>query len=104
MEKRRFERISGCFDAEIIYKGKAFRGIIDNLSENGAQALTIPGEIKIDFIPGSILDLKFQPCPGETLVLNCRIKWSKKVLPHGLKYKIGLEVLDPPWDKSNCSL
>ena len=104
MEKRHVDRINGGFETEIIYEGRSYKGIIDDLSENGVMVTTLPAEIEVDFIPGSSVDLKFQPHPGETLVLKCRIKWSDKVSPHGLKHRIGMEVIDPPWKESNSFL
>ena len=101
MERRHFYRINGGFETEIIYKDRSYKGIIDDLSEKGVGVITIPAEIEMDFIPGSSINLKFQPHPGETLVLNCRIKWFNKGSLHGLKYRIGMEVIDPPWKDSN---
>ena len=101
MEKRNSDRISGGFEAEVIYNGRSYKAIIDDLSEQGVKVITLPAEIEADFIPGSSIDLKFQPHPGETLLLNCRIKWAEKVSPHGLKYRIGMEVIDPPWKDSS---
>ncbi len=104
MERRNFDRINGGFEAEVIYEGRSYKGIIEDLSETGVRISTLPAEIEVDFVPGSFIDLKFQPHPGETLVLNCRIKWAEKVSPHGLKYAIGMEVIDPPWKESNSFL
>ncbi len=104
MEKRNVDRIKGGFEAEVIYEGCSYKGILEDLSETGVRFTTLPAEIEVDFIPGSSVDLKFQPHPGETLVLNCRIKWADKISPRGLKHRIGMEVIDPPWKDSNSFL
>ncbi len=104
MDKRNVDRINGGFEAELIYEGRSYKGIIEDLSETGVNVTTFPADIEVDFIPGTSADLKFQPHPGETLVLNCRIKWSDKISPHGLKHRIGMEVIDPPWKDSSSFL
>ncbi|MEN8265254.1 MAG: PilZ domain-containing protein, partial [Nitrospirota bacterium] len=68
MEKRNVDRINGGYETEIIYEGRSYKGIIEDLSETGVSVSTLPVEIEVDFIPGSSVDLKFQPHPGETLV------------------------------------
>jgi hypothetical protein len=104
MKKRIAERINGGFEAEFTYEGKTHKGIIDNLSESGLNFLSAPTDIEVDFKPGTLLDLEFQPHPGEKLVLNCRIKWAKKIPPHGLKYDIGMEIINPAWGESKYFL
>ncbi len=104
MEKRNSKRIFIGFDAEIIYEGSSYTAVIDNLSENGVSVITVPAKTELDFTPGATLKLKFQSHPGETLILHCKVKWSRKIPPHGLTHRIGLEIKDPPWDKSNYFL
>jgi hypothetical protein len=98
MERRDTKRIIIGFHVEIIYEGKSYRGEIDNLSETGVSVITSPTTTDQDFQQGATVELKFQPHPGETIVLNCRIKWSRKIPPRGLRNKIGLEIINPPWD------
>lgn len=104
MEKRRADRINGGFEAKFTYEGNTYNGIIDNLSESGLNFLSAPTDIEVDFKPGTLLNLEFQPSPGEKLVLNCRIKWAKKIPPRNLKYDIGMEVIDPAWEDSKYFL
>ncbi len=66
--------------------------------------MSAPTDVEVDFKPGTLLDLEFQPLPGEKLVLSCRIKCSKKIPPHDLKYDIGMEVIDPTWGDSKYFL
>ncbi len=100
MDRRRFTRIDGGYDAEIIHEGKSYRGIIENLSENGVCVITLPTDVPVDILPGAALKIKFQPHPQETLALNCIVRWSNKISPHGLTIRIGMGIIDPPWDKS----
>ncbi len=100
MDRRRFARIHGGYDAEIIHEGRNYAAIIENLSENGVCVITLPTGIPVDIAPGEKLKTKFRPHPGETLVLNCIVRWSNKTPPHGLTTRLGMEIIDPPWDKS----
>ncbi len=108
MEKRRFRRIFTGFNAEFISGNKSYAGTISDLSENGVGVYvkTTPVENAIDCTPGTTLQLKFQPIPGETLCLDCTVKWlhTKKSPPHGLTNSIGMEIVDPPWDQSKYFL
>ncbi len=101
MERRNKRRIVGGFEVEIIYKGKSYKAVIDNLSERGVSVTTIPTTDELNFTKGASLDVKFKPQPEETLILHCKIQWSCKIQPHGLTHRIGMEIIDPPWDKSN---
>lgn len=100
MERRRSQRINVGFNAELISEGISYAVVIENLSETGINVITSPAKNAIDFTPKTPLELNFQPQAGETLNLNCRVIWSHKVLPHGLTNRIGMEILDPSWDKS----
>ncbi|RJQ20603.1 MAG: PilZ domain-containing protein [Nitrospiraceae bacterium] len=104
MEKRNAKRIVGGYKAEIIYEGKSYEGIIDDLSETGVGLLTGPLEDPLEVAPGMTLELRFHPLSGEMIILQCRVKWLQKAPPHGLKMKMGLEILNPPWDMSGSFL
>ncbi|MBI5409346.1 MAG: PilZ domain-containing protein [Nitrospirae bacterium] len=104
MEKRKSRRIVAGYKAEIIYEGKSYEGIVDDLSEAGVGVVIPPSNNPPDIPPGAALVLEFQPVSGETLNLQCRVRWSYKVPPHNLTLKMGLEILNPPWDKSGSFL
>ena len=99
MEKRRAKRISVGYKAEIGYDGKSFECVIENLSSTGAYIITASTSSETNFKPQETLELKFEPRPGEIVNLQCRIKWSKKISPHRLTNRIGLEILNPSWDQ-----
>ncbi len=106
MERRRSKRIFASFNTELTSGGKSYTGIIENLSENGVGVYmeTAPTKNTIDCTPGTTLQLKFQPISGETLYLHCKVKWSHKTPPHGLTNSIGMEIIEPPWDRSDYFL
>jgi len=72
--------------------------VIENLSETGVNILTDLTEKNIDFLPGETISLMIEIPVGEPLNLTCTIKWSERFLPHALRNRIGLEIIDPPWD------
>ncbi len=104
MEKRLSKRIAVGFKAVFISDGTSYQGVIENLSEKGLNVITSPLKAAIDFIPETLLKLNFQTFLGETLNLQCKVKWACKTLPHRLTNRIGMEIIDPPWDKSNYFL
>jgi hypothetical protein len=99
MEKRRAKRIAVGYKAEIVYDGKSFECVIENLSSTGAYIITASTSSETNFKPQETLELKFESRPGEIVNLQCRIKWSKKTSPHHLTNRIGLEILNPSWDQ-----
>jgi hypothetical protein len=97
MERRRSERQSVVFKAEIISENKSYAGVIKNLSEHGAYVETVPTKVVNDFIPGNFITVKFQLPTGETLTIQYEVMWlySKKCLPGGLNLKqnsLGIEI------------
>ncbi len=101
MGKRLSKRIIIGLKAEIISGDIICEGVIENLSEAGIYVITAPTKTEIDFAPGTILEVKFQFLSGETLNLHCEVKWSYKTPPHGLTNRIGMKIIDPPWDMSD---
>lgn len=99
-ERRRHKRIIIGFDAEINYNGRNYTGVIENLSESGVCLLTNPTEDEVEFTRGTAITLTFSPYPGETLTLQCCIKWSYTIKPHGILNRIGMKIIEPPWEKS----
>jgi hypothetical protein len=99
MERRNEKRIAVGYPAEIFHNGKSYECVIENLSAGGVNIVTVSLESKTDFRPREILELKFEPHPGETVRLSCRIQWSRQTPPHRLSKRLGLEIIDPSWDK-----
>ena len=88
--------------AEIIIHGKSFRGVIEDLSETGANIITDPVEDASVFVQGAEIELKFRPLDDEIIVLNCKIQWIHMAYPGTQIYKVGILLVDPPWDESCC--
>ncbi len=101
MDRRQVKRIVPGYKAEIIYNGQSYSGIIEDLCEYGVCVITSPIKDSVDFQQNAKIDIKFKPHPNETLTLNCIIKWSNKIHPEGVTYKIGMEIIDPPWYASD---
>ena len=101
MKKRLSKRIIIGLKAEIISGDISCEGVIENLSEAGIYVITAPTKTEINFAPGTILEVKFQFLSGETLNLHCEVKWSYKTPPHGLTNRIGMKIINPPWDMSD---
>ena len=104
MEKRKAKRITIGFNADIAYEGKSYRGITENLSESGAGIITDPIDITADFKPGTKLEMRFQPQPGESILLDCKIMWVNNVSSNGKKQRVGMIIIDPPWENSSFFL
>lgn len=98
-DKRLARRITAGYKAEIIFEGKAYQGIIENLSETGASITIVSQDKELSFTSGKKLKLNFEMQTGEICTLNCFIRWSAKLPPHGIINGIGLEIIDPPWNQ-----
>jgi hypothetical protein len=101
MERRLFKRIAFGVKAEIIIDGKSFGGVIEDLSETGANIITDPIEDASGFVQGAEMELKFRTANDELFILNCRIQWIHKAYPKSQIYKIGMVLLNPDWDGSS---
>jgi len=99
MERRNEKRIAVGYTAEIVHNGKSYGCVVENLSAGGANIITVSLKTETEFKPQETLDLKFEPYPGETVNLSCRIQWSRQTPPHRLSKRLGLEIIDPSWDK-----
>jgi hypothetical protein len=104
MDRRQFNRIVLGQKALLISGDITLEVVIDDLSENGVSVSTYSSKPLTEFGPETLLTLNFQPTTGETLNLQCRVKWVDKFLPHGSGSRIGLEIIDPPWEQSKSFL
>ncbi|MEW6599815.1 MAG: PilZ domain-containing protein [Nitrospirota bacterium] len=104
MNNRRYKRIIAGYKAEITYHDECYFGVIENLSETGVNILTDLLETSIDFQAGESISLKVDIPAGSPLMLKCTIKWAQTIQPHNLRHRIGLEIIDPPWDKNSYFL
>jgi len=97
MERRRTRRIKVNLKAERISGNKKYGVFIENISEHGIHMITTSAETHKKYTPGTDIDLKFQLVRGETINLQCKVRWAHlKVPPDGMTDSIGLEVIDPP--------
>ena len=95
MERRRSKRVTISLDAERISCTKNCSVFIENLSESGIYMITAPVKNN-DYVPGTEIDLKLKLSNGETINLNCNVKWAYDNSPEDLTNNVGLEILDPP--------
>lgn len=99
MERRNSKRKRVKIEAELVSEYINCRGLIENLSERGISLETDSTDIlsqSTRFTPGTKLQVKFQTPSGELITLNCKVIWSFKTAPHGLRKKVGMEVVFPP--------
>lgn len=99
MEKRRSKRKTVQIDAEFISGNAGYSGLIDNISENGICMETISKDLlgnSTYFNPGREFHVKFRIRPEEEIKLHCKVTWSFKAAPHGIKIKIGMDIIFPP--------
>jgi hypothetical protein len=59
---------------------------------------TISNVKVIEILPGTTIGVGFQTPTGETLSLECEVKWIRNLpdLPFGMKYHVGMEIQNPP--------
>lgn len=98
IEKRQSIRIDFKLRAEITYKEKTFKGFIENFSREGIFKIIIPERQLAEFIPGIIVKITFQSPSGEAYELRGEVKWLriKPEPPIGVKYSMGMAILNPP--------
>ena len=104
MDRRQFERIIIGFHAEISHRGETYSGVVENLSESGVCVISYPAELNLDALEGESLELKLSTFSDETLTMKCKVSWTAKIKPHKLTNRIGLEIIDPPWESSSYIL
>jgi hypothetical protein len=103
MERRRVARKDVSLETEFVSGGKNYTGVIGNISEDGAYIKTNITETAIDFLPATIIELKFSVSSEKTINLLCEIIWlySKKIQHprlegHALENNIGIEIKNSP--------
>ncbi|KPK02505.1 MAG: hypothetical protein AMK71_02005 [Nitrospira bacterium SG8_35_4] len=99
MERRNSRRKKARVEAEFISEDFSCTGTIENLSVRGISLETDSTDLlsqSTRFTPGTKLQVKFHTPAGELITLNCKVIWSFKTAPHGLRKKVGMEVVFPP--------
>jgi Tfp pilus assembly protein PilZ len=95
MEKRRSKRVTVNLKAERISCTDNCSVFIENLSESGISMLTTNNK-KSEYVPGSEIDLELELKNGDTINLNCNVKWVYNNLAQEKTKNVGLEIIDPP--------
>ena len=103
-DRRSSERITAGYKTRINYNNKSYSGIVENLSASGANILTDPIDDDVEFLDGEPLELEFEAHTGKSVLLKCIVIWSSKILPHNVRHRIGMKVIDLPLDKFDFSL
>jgi hypothetical protein len=104
VEKRRADRISIGFRAELVSGETSYNVDVDNLSPDGACVITFPTDVPVAFERDNVFELRLHLFSGDLLNLQCRVIWAKKTPTHGLTWKVGLEIINPAWDRINSFL
>lgn len=95
MERRGAKRLTVNLKAERLSCTKNCSVFIENLSETGISMITSPTKSNA-YVPGAGLDIKLKLSNGDTLKLNCNVKWSYDNSSEDMTNSVGLEIIDPP--------
>lgn len=98
MGKRHSRRFNVFLNAVLISDDVSYAGFIGNLSETGVYMRIKSANAKIDFKPGTKIEVKLELLFEETLNLNCRLVWAYE-LPLDFSagksaYNMGIEIID----------
>lgn len=97
MEKRRSNRVTDNLEAEIITDDICYNGIVLNFSEEGLYMVSATSYSVADINPSSHLKLKCKLPAGNSLKMDCEVKWFQtKPSPFGVTFCIGMQIIDPP--------
>jgi len=95
-ERRHSKRLTVNLKAERLSCTNNCSVFIENLSEKGIHMITAPARNPNLFIPGSAVVLKLKTTNGETIKLQCNVKWAYDNSPEDMTNSVGLEIIDPP--------
>jgi len=82
------------YKVELISNKETYPGFVETVSEEDICLSVPPTMSEADSSPGRLFRLVINPPSGESVNLNCKIKWSYKTPPGGL-LNIIAEVTDP---------
>jgi hypothetical protein len=95
-ERRSSKRLSVNLKAERLSCTNNCSVFIENLSEKGIHMITAPAKNPNLFVTGSAIELKLKTTNGQTIKLQCNVKWSYDNSPEDMTNSVGLEITDPP--------
>jgi hypothetical protein len=79
MERRRYKRYNARNNSVILSKGNSYAGSIQNVSKEGlAYIMSTFIEALEDLLPEEKIKLIILTPSGETLNLDCEIRWTKE--------------------------
>lgn len=97
MEKRRSGRYPVELNADIVLGERTYRGHVTDVSECGVGYLTTSFDyVSSDVTPERVIDMDLQTPAGDTLRLNCEVKWFLSDSPRNGKLTLGMKIIDPP--------
>ncbi len=70
-------------------------GIIEKFFKDTLYIRAVSKKPSSDFAPGKLLSVNFQVNSGNTVCLECKVKWSYKTPPYGITVSLGMEVIQP---------
>jgi hypothetical protein len=96
MEKRRFKRCISRFHSVVLAKGKSYAGSLENVSEEGLAYIMpyIKPALK-ELVPEEKIKLIVLTPSGDTLNLNCEIRWTNAHCENE-RFCVGAKIIDPP--------
>ncbi len=96
MKKRRYKRFPVTLKAKVISNGKCYEGIIGNVSEEGvAHIITTFVQTSEDFTPKREIELNFKIPSGETLNLDCEVRWFLRPSHGENTIVLGMKIVAP---------
>ncbi len=97
MERRHSPRVPIRLNAEVKTEGKTYAGVIDNISEEGMEYLiTSYIEATGEFQSEQKVEMKFRAPSGETVDVDCEVRWSMENAADERVLIVGMKILDPP--------
>jgi hypothetical protein len=98
MKKRSSERIPVHIHATFVLSGKSYKGLIENVSEDGAGSSIVSSfEIRTDFaLTNMFVELSFRDPAGVTIQLRTELIWFTKSGENNTVLNLGLRAVDPP--------
>ncbi len=95
MEKKRAKRILVDLEATITLDSNNYQGYIWNVSQEGLSIRTIYLKSTVEYFnTKKPIKLSFEIPSGETLFLNCKIKWFLRV-PNSYRITVGMAIIKP---------
>ena len=97
MKKRKYKRFVISMHANISIGEKTYKGVIGNISEEGIlSSLTTSITTDENFLPQKNVEMNLDLPTGETVDLNCEIRWFLKPSEQRKTIMLGLYIIDPP--------